>query len=116
MATEAPDASRKLFEVYARLRGHFGYHHPWWPGTPLEVALTAVLVQRCDWSAAWAGVRRLRQGGLLSLSALAVAAPEEVRAALRGVAFAPTKARRLVGLARSLVGRGFTELEAYLAP
>jgi endonuclease-3 related protein len=116
MNSEAKDASRKLFEVYSLLRDHFGYHHPWWPGSPLEVTLTALLVQQCDWSAAWAGVGRLRAGGLLSLPALASVAPEEVQAAIRGVAFAPTKGRRLVGLARSLLGRGFREVEAYLAP
>ena len=116
MAPEEPNASRKLFEVYSLLRDHFGYQHPWWPGSPLEIPLTALLVQQCDWSAAWAGVGRLRAVGLLSLPALASAAPEEVLAPIRGVSFAPTKARRLVGLARSLLGRGFREVEAYLAP
>jgi endonuclease-3 related protein len=116
MATAVEGASRKLFEVYALLRGHFGYQHPWWPGSPLEITLTAILVQQCDWSAAWAGVRRLRDGGLLSLPALASAAAEEVQSRIRGVAFAPTKARRLVGLARCLLGRGIREIETYLAP
>jgi HhH-GPD superfamily base excision DNA repair protein len=116
MAAEGTTASRKLFEVYSLLRDHFGYYHPCWPGTPLEVTLTALLVQQCDWSAAWAGVHRMREGGFLSLPALASSAPGDVHGCIRGVAFAPTKARRLVGLARSLLGRGFREVEAYLAP
>src|SRR4051812_11299546 len=116
MLASAGAVSRKLCEVYGLLRGHFGYAHPWWPGSPLEVTLSALLVQQCDWSAAWAAVGRLRGAGLLSLPSLAACGPEVVEPLLRGVAFAPTKARRLVRLARSLFDRGFDWVEAYLAP
>ena len=91
-STALESAAMTLFEVYARLRGHFGYQHPWWPGSPLEITLTALLVQQCDWSAAWAGVRRLRQKRFLSLPALAASTPEAVYACI------PVSARRTAGM------------------
>ena len=38
-----PAVRRRLRDLYAGLRDHFGYLHPWWPGTPLEITLS-----RCD--------------------------------------------------------------------
>jgi endonuclease III related protein len=116
MALGRDDAPRKVFHVYALLRGHFGYQHPWWPGSPLEVTVAALLVQQCDWAAAWDAVGRLREAGLLDLPDLAASAPGEVRACIRGVAFAPTKARRLIRLARSVLDRGYRDIDGYLAP
>jgi endonuclease-3 related protein len=115
MATPRSDIPARLSQFYALLRGHFGYQHPWWPGSPLEVTATALLVQQCDWSAAWAAVCRLRDEGRLGLSALASAAPADVLACIAGVSFAPTKARRLIRLARSVLDRGFQGIEGYLA-
>jgi endonuclease-3 related protein len=115
MGQAAGAVSLVLRDVYARLRGHFGYAPQWWPGTPLEIVLTAILVQQCDWGAAWKAVGRLREGGLLSLSRLAAAHPDGVRACIRGVAFAPTKATRLIELAAALSERGYSEVEAYLS-
>jgi endonuclease III-like uncharacterized protein len=106
---------RRLYKVYKRLRNHFGYCDPWWPGSPLEITLTAILVQQCDWSAAWAGVGRLREKGLLSIPHLAKADLGIVEASIRGVAFARTKAKRLVRLGQALLDRGFEEVEPYLA-
>ena len=74
---------RRLAGVYAALRGHFDYSPGWWPGTPLEITLTAILVQQCDWAAAWAAVTELRRRGLLSLDALARAPADLVHGAIR---------------------------------
>jgi endonuclease III related protein len=109
------DSRRRLHDIYANLRKHFGYQHPWWPGSPLEITLSAILVQRCDWSAAWAGVGRVRKAGLLSLPALASAELPRVHECIRGVSFGRQKAHRLVGLAQGLTARGFTEVEAFLS-
>ena len=108
--------SRKLCQLYKCLRSHFGYAHPWWPGEPLEVALTAILVQQCDWSAAWKALVRLREHDLLSLPALAGAKSAVVQSCIRGVAFGPTKAKRLIGFARALKNGGYDKIEAFLAP
>lgn len=78
--------------------------------------MTAILVQQCDWSAAWAGVGRLRKNELLSIPHLAEADPGTVETNIRGVAFAPTKAKRLVSLGQALLDLGFEEVEPYLAP
>jgi endonuclease III related protein len=107
--------SRKLADLYAHLRNHFGYAHPWWPGTPLEIALTAILVQQCDWSAAWGAVMRLRENELLSLPSLARAELGTVQRFILGVAFGPTKAKRLIQFARDVLQRGHETIESYLA-
>ena len=107
--------SRKLCQLYKHLRSHFGYAHPWWPGEPLEVAVTAILVQQCDWSAAWKAVLRLREHELLSLPALAGAKSAVVQSCIQGVAFGPTKAKRLIGFARAVLDDGYVRIEAFLS-
>jgi endonuclease-3 related protein len=82
----------------------------------LEIALTAILVQQCDWSAAWKGVCRLRETGLLDLPKLSAADYELVQRCIREVAFAPTKSRRLVHFAQALIDRGQEKIETYLTP
>ncbi len=116
MTHPAPSAPVLLSRVYRLLRRHFGYHPGWWPGSPLEITLTAVLVQQCDWAAAWQAVRALGRDGLLSLPALAAARPQDLLPAIRSVAFAPTKSGRLVHLARTLVARGHADIASYLDP
>lgn len=103
-----------LRNIYGQLRSHFGYAPGWWPGTPLEIAVSAILVQQCDWSAAWKGVSNLRDAGLLNLNRLAHADSAEVLSALRSISFAPTKSVRLIRNARDLTERGFTRIEDYL--
>ena len=104
----------KLRNTYADLRSHFGYHPRWWPGTPIEVTLTAVLVQQCDWSSAWRGVQRLAEEGLLSLPEIAQADQESVLRCIEGVAFGPTKSGRLIRFAQRLSQWGFAEIEPFL--
>jgi endonuclease III related protein len=103
-----------LRDFYRSVRGHFGYIETWWPGTPLELTLTAILVQQCDWSTAWAGLGRLRDHGLVDLESLADADPVQIESHIQPVAFAPTKARRLVGLSRTLVCHGTTTIDSLL--
>jgi endonuclease-3 related protein len=102
-------------DYYGALRGHFGYADVWWPGSPLEVTLTAMLVQQCDWSAAWNAVGRLKEAGLLDLDRLQRADLTRVHGLLNGVSFAPTKARRLVQLAETILQQGFGCIEELLA-
>ena len=106
--------AERLRRFYAESRGHFGYAETWWPGTPLELTLTAVLVQQCDWSTAWAAVGRLREAELLDIPRLAGTTPGQLRTLLHPVAYAPTKAGRLIHLAASLLGQGFSNLEPLL--
>ena len=103
-----------LRDFYRSVRRHFGYSETWWPGTPLELTLTAILVQQCDWSTAWAGVDRLRKHALVDLESLADADPGQIEFHIQPVAFAPTKARRLVSLSRTLVCLGVTTVESLL--
>jgi endonuclease-3 related protein len=106
----------RLAELYRQLRRHFGYAHPWWPGNPFQITITAVLVQQCDWSVAWQGVLRLEALGIQGLPELADAPAETLREAIRKVTFAPTKSARLVSFARRVRDAGFDSFEQFLAP
>jgi endonuclease-3 related protein len=110
-----PLIARELAKLYAALRGHFGYEPSWWPGSPWEITLTAILVQQSDWSAAWKGAQRLKEEDLLPIPHLARAEPERVQELIRGVAFAPTKAKRLVTVAGRLAADGHVSIDTYFA-
>jgi len=110
----AREIARGLRDVYAALRAHFGYAPEWWPGTPWEIMLTAVLVQQCEWTTAFKAVERLRESGLLHVPELAAGDPATVQEAIHPVSFAPTKSSRLVELARGIQMRGFERIEDYL--
>lgn len=116
MSETSPSAPHLLRDLYRRMYRHFGYAAPWWPGSPLEIVLTAILVQRCNWSVAWTSVARLRQSDLLSLPNLAAATPDAVERCIKGVAFAARKADRLIGLARKILANHHGTVEEFLAP
>jgi len=103
-----------LHKIYSRLRCHFGYTPRWWPGSPMEIFVTAVLVQQCDWSQAWDASQRLKGEKLLRFSSLMDATQEQVESLIRPVAFSPTKAKRLVEIASQLVRRGYDSVEPML--
>ena len=101
---------------YAATREHFGYAGRWWPGSPIEITVTALLVQQCDWSVAYAAAKRLDEAGLLDLQQLAEGDPEAVRAVIHPVSFAPTKSKRLIQIARNVLDQGCDDIEAFLRP
>jgi endonuclease III related protein len=107
--------AQSMFELYRSLRRHFGYTAGWWPGTPLEIAISAILVQQCGWHAAARGIAGLACAGVNSLQSLAECDPKTVRECIAGVAFAPTKAPRLVAFAQTLLDAGYHDISAYLA-
>lgn len=103
-----------MHRFYVAARAHFGYAPRWWPGTPVELTVTAILVQQCDWSVAWQATKRLRQAGLLRLGPLAEAEAVTVRPLIHPVAFANQKAARLIHIAGRLLGGGYPTIEALL--
>jgi endonuclease-3 related protein len=107
---------QRVRDLYQLLRSHFGYADSWWPGSPLEIVLAAILVQRCNWTAAWKAVGQLRENELLSLARLGTARLDQVRECLTSVAFAATKAGRLIQLAKDIQDRGHATVEEFLAP
>ncbi|NCO43052.1 MAG: Fe-S cluster assembly protein HesB [Armatimonadetes bacterium CG_4_10_14_3_um_filter_66_18] len=104
MSTPTPEPQR-LFDLYRRLRDHFGYAPDWWPGSPFDIFVTAVLVQQCDWATAWEALGRLHESGLSSLDDLAAADEDTLADTIRPVAFHATKAERLRSLCRYVVRR-----------
>ena len=109
-----PESPRQLFDLYCSLREHFGFAPQWWPGTPDEIALTAVLVQQCSWDVAWDAVLQLRESRLTTLSALAGAEEQHIHQAIRRVTFGPTKAKRLKQIAGLVLERGETSFAGLL--
>jgi endonuclease-3 related protein len=93
------DHALLLKEFYVRCREHFGYADPWWPGTQAEIVMTSILVQQCDWSAAFRGAQNLTSAGIGDVEELICADASLVQAHIRQVNLAPTKAKRLVALA-----------------
>ncbi|MCA8995710.1 MAG: hypothetical protein KDA80_01955 [Planctomycetaceae bacterium] len=106
---------RRLAEVYRLLRGHFGYAKCWWPGSPWRVAITAMLVQQCDWTVADQAAGRLEQAGLFTIDELSQAEPSDIARTIQPVSFSPTKAERLIGFAATLKGWDFHTIETFLA-
>jgi endonuclease III related protein len=111
-----PQTAARLAELYRRLRQHFDYAHPWWPGNPFQIAITAVLVQQCDWSIAWEAIGRLEREGIENVSDLADLSPEKLQELIKNVSFAPTKSVRLVAIARRVQSDGFDSFERFLSP
>ncbi len=110
-----PESAARLAELYHLLRQHFGFAHPWWPGTPFQVSITAVLVQQCDWSVAWDAVLRLEAAGIDSLPTLARLPVSELQNIIKKVTFAPTKSARLLTIADWVLNQGHDSFEGFLA-
>lgn len=110
-----PDVTKKLHSLYTSLRAHFGYQPLWWPGTPWEIALSALLVQQCDWTVAHRGLQYLIEAGIGGIRELARASSDDVQDCIRSISFAPTKAGRLIAFAGHLDAKGFASIEQYLA-
>lgn len=111
-----PRTAARLAEWYRLLRRHFDFTHPWWPGTPFQISITAVLVQQCDWSVAWEAVRRLEAEEIQTLPRIAELSPLELQDLIRKVTFAPTKSARLVSIAKWVMSEGFDSFEQFLSP
>ena len=114
MSRNRPKIAAELHRFYVAARSHFGYTSRWWPGTPMELTVTAVLVQQCDWTVAWKAAKRLRDAGLLNLVHLAESGAPTVTELIQSVAFPRQKAARLIQIAGRLVTCGFATIEELL--
>ena len=114
MNRNRPKTAAELHRFYVAARSHFGYTSRWWPGTPMELTVTAVLVQQCDWTVAWKAAKRLRDAGLLNLVHMAEANAATVTELIQSVAFPRQKAARLIQIAGRLATGGFATIEELL--
>ena len=114
MNRNRPKTAAELHRFYVAARSHFGYTSRWWPGTPMELTVTAVLVQQCDWTVAWKAAKRLRDAGLLNLMHMAESDAATVTELIQTVAFPRQKAARLIQIAGRLVTCGFATIEELL--
>ncbi len=109
----APPASRRLRDLYAALRSHYGAQS-WWPGeSALEMALGAILVQHTSWAAARAALERLRGAGALSWERIAALPVADLEDLVRPAGTFRAKARTLqafVGLVGEEAGGDLARL------
>ncbi len=86
--------------VYETLLAEYG-PQGWWPaGSPFEVMVGAVLIQRTQWLNAARAVETLREAGLLAPDALAVVKPGVLQELVRGAGFYQQKSARLIDIAK----------------
>ena len=103
-----------LAEIYQLLHDHFGPQH-WWPGeTPLEIMVGAVLTQNTNWQNVEKAIVNLKNGGLLSLSALAEIPVDTLAQHIRPSGYYNLKAKRLKNLVMA-IGRNDEDLEPFFA-
>jgi endonuclease-3 related protein len=103
-----------LSEIYQRLNDNFGPQH-WWPGeTPLEIMVGAVLTQNTNWQNVEKAIANLKNGGLLSLSALAEIPVDTLAQHIRPSGYYNLKAKRLKNLVMA-IGRNDEDLDTFFA-
>ena len=90
----------RLFSYYEELYRHYkniGAH--WWPGSPFEIALSAVLVQNSKWEAAWHSITNLKKRKLTEPTNLMNADITLVKQLIKNSGFYNQKAEYLRNLA-----------------
>ena len=95
-----------LRALHRELLARHGPQGWWWPGEePFEIALGAVLVQRCRWEQAAQALDALSAAGLREPALLAAADEDRVRELVRPAGFPRSKPRRVQALAAWWAGR-----------
>ena len=95
-----------LRALHRELLARHGPQGWWWPGEePFEIALGAVLVQRCRWEQAAQALDALSAAGLREPALLAAAEEDRVRELVRPAGFPRSKPRRVQALAAWWAGR-----------
>jgi endonuclease-3 related protein len=91
-----------FYNIYKKLRNHFGFQN-WWPAkTKFEILVGAVLTQQTSWKNVEKAINNLRKSKLLNEEKLKNAKIEEIEKAIRNVNFYKTKAIRLKEIVKNL--------------
>ncbi|KQC03477.1 MAG: Fe-S cluster assembly protein HesB [Methanoculleus sp. SDB] len=77
----------------------------WWPGTPEEVMIGAVLTQQTRWENVTAALDALRRKGICSIAGIHAAPSSVIEEAVRCTGFFRVKTRRLTALAEWITHR-----------
>jgi len=94
--------NHRLDRIYRLMLDRFGPQH-WWPGeTPLEVMVGAVLTQNTNWANVEKAITNLKEGGILSLDALAGTPAPLLAEFIRPSGYYNIKAGRLLNLIRHI--------------
>lgn len=90
--------SGKLRAIIRVLDDRYGEIH-WWPGTPEEVMIGAVLTQQTRWENVICALDNLKRKGICSIRGIHKADPAEIEDAIRCSGFFRVKTKRLKALA-----------------
>ncbi len=90
---------RSIRDLYEALRDRYG-DPGWWPGTPFEIAVGAVLTQRAAWENVEMAIANMKKMHLFSPKALAGARRSEIERAIRSSGFYHEKARYISVLSK----------------
>ena len=101
---------KRFGDLLAALSERYGDQSNWWPAEDtFEIMVGAILVQRTSWQNAARAIEALRDRGLLDVSCLHAAEPDEIEGAVRGAGFYRMKSVRLRNLARLVIDHGGLE-------
>ena len=102
----AGPAGRELMRLYAALRNYYGPQN-WWPGgSPFEIAVGAILVQRTTWENAAMAIAGLRASKSLTVAGILALPADTLATRIRPAGFYRAKSRCLRGFCEWLGGVG----------
>ena len=85
----------KLFNIYKKLRKHFGFLN-WWPGeTPFEVMIGAILTQNTSWKNVETALNNLKREELLSFQKLRKIGDESLAELIRPSGYYNQKTKKI---------------------
>jgi endonuclease-3 related protein len=91
-----------FYNIYKKLRKHFGFQN-WWPAkTKFEILVGAILTQQTSWKSVEKAIKNLRKAKLLNEKRLKNSKKKEIEKAIRNVNFYKTKAKRLKEIVENL--------------
>jgi len=92
----------EFYNIYKKLRKHFGFQN-WWPAkTKFEILVGAILTQQTSWKNVEKAIKKLRKSGLLNEKNLKNTSTKEIEKAIKNVNFYKTKAKRLKEIVKNL--------------
>lgn len=94
-----------ISDLHELLLGRYG-DVGWWPGeSDEEILIGAILTQNTSWTNVEKAIISLKDNGMLSLQSIAAADPERIAPLIRSSGYYNQKAKRLVTIARAIIGR-----------
>lgn len=105
---------QKLRQLYDLMLACFG-PRGWWPGDSVfEICVGAILTQSVSWNNVAKAIENLKAAGLLDLSKMYQAAPEEIEQCIIPTLYYRQKAKKLKAFVSHVVEKYAGDLQAFL--